>query len=959
MILPITTKESVEIPREELAFAFIDAEDGRLKVKKHDSLIEFDNSLDDYNLLNLCDYTSFEVYAHDYEISAGITLEILGGKTFEAIPSGLTHNMEIKLRNYSKSNDVIIDWGDGTYKAVKDLVSGSDVVDDFNTFGFYNKNIEKLESTLKISHTYRENGKYIVKIFGKDYLNVSTSDIKTSLICRILDKDLPIASHLISLRNFAQNSPRLINVNLPTGFSVANVTDWSGFVKGCSNLRSFKGFANAITTVKTMAEMFKNCPILQENDLTLPISIYDKDGLKEFCKNCFKVNLDQLFSTGSLTTISTLNMEESFYGVKLFSNENTIPDDKLWNSKNITWGSFTSAFANIGSALRSKIPLSWGGGGLNSLINKTTEENVRDEINTYTNRNLPSIVSGYIERNVNVVLETRVSELVSSEISLNMNQIVSSMIDESVTEQYAKISGQLNELESGLLGKASNETVSSVVSSFNNAISGCALVSDVQAMASRIEMVSSNLNTSFNSKLTQEETHYYPSTGDELTAIANGILSGTLNKGVIHLAAKEYEIKESLKLCSKCSLIGSNQGITIITFNPPASYDFEIDEKYKINPSSYSYYALTYRFPVNRFSAILASENDKIKNMAKCSNKAIIHLCGDPNSEGEVGFINISDITINVKSSIKQGAANCPDYGILGNVHTKLSTFERIWINAGYLDTTNNSRVDQLKVGIFFPYCWMTKINGCRVHFGECGFAINASTSMQYTSNYSSNALFCGHFLYDIKYSEISSCAVDGLNPTKINYIFGYAYKISNIYGTRIHACGAEKCHGSYMFIESIMCSEISNCMNIEMETVATSVSSRNINNIYSVMYGGTTPADETAFNNLKIGENDGYEFFTMTPFISLAGRCACSKINGLLALNVKPYTASTDANIKEAIKRYSYDVYTTPLYSGTNMEINNLCYFFNSSPGSDTRIYGYFETMKNSLPTEVVITKI
>ena len=42
--------------------------DKKLKVKKHDSVIEFNNDLSDIQLLDLTDYTAFEVFAHNYHI---------------------------------------------------------------------------------------------------------------------------------------------------------------------------------------------------------------------------------------------------------------------------------------------------------------------------------------------------------------------------------------------------------------------------------------------------------------------------------------------------------------------------------------------------------------------------------------------------------------------------------------------------------------------------------------------------------------------------------------------------------------------------------------------------------------------------------------------------------------------------------------------------------------------------
>jgi hypothetical protein len=68
MQLPITTKDKVTNPLQGFGFAFIDEEDKKLKIKKCDGIIEFSNPLDDFKLLDLVDYTAFEVFTHNYEI---------------------------------------------------------------------------------------------------------------------------------------------------------------------------------------------------------------------------------------------------------------------------------------------------------------------------------------------------------------------------------------------------------------------------------------------------------------------------------------------------------------------------------------------------------------------------------------------------------------------------------------------------------------------------------------------------------------------------------------------------------------------------------------------------------------------------------------------------------------------------------------------------------------------------
>ena len=71
MRLPIIKVENVRIPPEGYGFVFIDSEDKKLKIKKHNNgVIEFTNDLSDTKLLDLTDYTAFEVYPTNPVISA-------------------------------------------------------------------------------------------------------------------------------------------------------------------------------------------------------------------------------------------------------------------------------------------------------------------------------------------------------------------------------------------------------------------------------------------------------------------------------------------------------------------------------------------------------------------------------------------------------------------------------------------------------------------------------------------------------------------------------------------------------------------------------------------------------------------------------------------------------------------------------------------------------------------------
>ena len=110
MRLPILKVENVRIPPKGYGFAFIDAEDKKLKIKKHNSVIEFTNDLSDTKLLDLTDYTAFEVYPTNAVISAGTTDEVTGLTYTYDVPADMTHTFQVRSSTPEDTCDVVIDW---------------------------------------------------------------------------------------------------------------------------------------------------------------------------------------------------------------------------------------------------------------------------------------------------------------------------------------------------------------------------------------------------------------------------------------------------------------------------------------------------------------------------------------------------------------------------------------------------------------------------------------------------------------------------------------------------------------------------------------------------------------------------------------------------------------------------------------------------------------------------------
>ena len=299
MKLQITSANKVENPLQGFAFAFIDAEDKKLKIKKHDSIIEFSNILDDVQLLDLTDYTAFEVFAHDYDIPVG-ECEELGGYISLQITASREHQFTIRSLEGPAKQDIIVDWGDGTLIKLSDM----------------NVYASNGEYKYLMNHTYLSNGKYIIKIYGKKYFAIiqSSSNTDPNILCRIFDYDLPIASHLRNFSSFCRHSKHLINVDVsksPT-FS-SNYINIANMFTGCKNLLSVTGFGgSSISKINvSYAALFYQCSALTTTDFKL---IPTDSSIKQVFRECsnLEVDINDVLSNfyvlgGKINTNTTFN----------------------------------------------------------------------------------------------------------------------------------------------------------------------------------------------------------------------------------------------------------------------------------------------------------------------------------------------------------------------------------------------------------------------------------------------------------------------------------------------------------------------------------------------------------------------------------------------------------------------------------------------------------------------------
>lgn len=327
------------------------------------------------------EYTAFEVFAHNYDIPVG-ECEELGGYVNYAIPADDTHYLELRVPfDNPAETDVVIDWGDGT---IQKLADG-----DYTITSSESKDV-----ALEVHHQYTEvtnsteanfGKKYIVKIYGKDYYGFSTvlesssTDWsicqKKNLICRCLDVDLPIASHITNLASAFKYSWRLLNVRLPEYSNIQGIKGFAYLFFRCINLLGVAGFKNQIMTCQNMTNSFNWCISLQECDLTAPALVERSEsvGVHRLFQSSF-CNFDTFMGENAFGGCKVLNVENMFNGTR-FPEGTVIDGSKLWNRQDITWLKTSAVFVGCSEEIRAQVPASWGGTGDDAtLIEKTYDE---------------------------------------------------------------------------------------------------------------------------------------------------------------------------------------------------------------------------------------------------------------------------------------------------------------------------------------------------------------------------------------------------------------------------------------------------------------------------------------------------------------------------------------------------------------------------------------------------------
>lgn len=208
------------------------------------------NSFIDYrkDVSEETDYTAFEVYPNSAAVEAGKHGDL--GTIKEGFRNQVAMYFNLVSDKAQADQNVYIDWGDGCIIKLSELAATTYA--EGKAAGHFTWAIVTADGesyNYAIYHNYeagKQNKRLIVKIYGNTYsnLNFNASSInqnKNNLICRIFDKDLPVASHLTDLSGMCMYAVRLVSVDLD--FVLSNIHRFivTDLFTGCTNLAKLCG----------------------------------------------------------------------------------------------------------------------------------------------------------------------------------------------------------------------------------------------------------------------------------------------------------------------------------------------------------------------------------------------------------------------------------------------------------------------------------------------------------------------------------------------------------------------------------------------------------------------------------------------------------------------------------------------------------------------------------------------
>lgn len=303
------------------------------------------------------DYTAFEVYANDSVIPPG-EHEVLGTITVE-IPVQMTETFALRTTTPEADSDVVIDWGDGTVQKVKDGEHGGYTGPDGE--GRY---------IVKMTHTYAATGKYVVKVYGKDYFCLSHAPSHVSdasnMQCRILADDLPIASHLTNLTAFSYGTLKLVTVQCASYKYLHRTTNHAQMFTNDKNLLSVTGFEDLVMISRGAEGCFQFCENMHTCDFNGVLCSNNPRAMYAMFQNCYALSVDigKFFPTKFVSR--ALNFTNTF--THMHAMTGTVDPNQFWGDPNIDWQGFSNCFYGCPEAIRSQVPTSWGGTSSTEIV---------------------------------------------------------------------------------------------------------------------------------------------------------------------------------------------------------------------------------------------------------------------------------------------------------------------------------------------------------------------------------------------------------------------------------------------------------------------------------------------------------------------------------------------------------------------------------------------------------------
>lgn len=300
------------------------------------------------------DYTAFEIYANSEEIPAGTDHPDLGYITV-AIPAMMTEKFMMRANYQHADSDVIVNWGDGSTSTLRNGEFESEDLSEWDKE-------HQFEAITVMSHTYAEPGKYIVKIYGKKYFGLANSrTLENNLICRCLDNDLPLASNVNNLANYARSAKRLVNLCIPTAMNLWNIENFHIIFQDCVNLQYAYGLKRKIRIPRAATGIFRGCSALIQTDLVLPVTNVDASSEPTHCfRGCSSLvtPIQNLLPSAGFTN-HIMQVDYLFNGCSSLTG--TVPAAILWEDTSKVWQGTATAFQGASDAIRAQVPASWGG----------------------------------------------------------------------------------------------------------------------------------------------------------------------------------------------------------------------------------------------------------------------------------------------------------------------------------------------------------------------------------------------------------------------------------------------------------------------------------------------------------------------------------------------------------------------------------------------------------------------